>query len=138
MLTGATKIGYLLTYSGLAALLLPLLMVLLGRIDSFYITLLAVCILPLAIGLILLRQDETSRSLGWRVLRAQALRTRMDRAAFSLIIFGSFLIPIRLIISWSDGSLESPLSDISIPLLILAIGWLLALSEFLPSRSAQK
>ena len=138
MLTGMGKIGYLLAYSGFVALTPPVVGLANYPLNSFTATLIVIGTVMLVGGSILLWRDRTARSLRWKFLWTHTVLTDRDKGAYYLIIFGSFGLSWLLsLFSWDVRS-EIGLWFIAVTSIALVIGWLLALSEFLPSRSAQK
>jgi hypothetical protein len=132
MLTGAGKIGYLLAYGGLTALVTPAIGLLVYNINGLSATLLVIGTIMLLSGLILLWRDPSAPSLRWKLLWPEDLG--INKGVLFLILFGSIMVPMQLsLVAWGFRS-DFGLWVIAVSLVALVIGWLLALRDLQQSR----
>jgi hypothetical protein len=138
MLTGTAKIFYLLAFSGFILLVQPTVKAVIGTIDGFDWAQVFVGTALLAVGYVLLQRDPTARSLGRRLYGAPPLKPGKDWVALFVILSGVTLLRDGFRKIWEGASFASEWPYFALVLVILGIGWFLALSEFRQSRSPQE
>jgi hypothetical protein len=128
----------MLACSGLILFIRPLVRILFGTTDALDVAHLVVGTILLIAGFFLIWRDSPTLGVAWKTLWTQTLHSRKDKVAFALILLGAQALPILVTYLWSPESAEASLLFLVVALPALVIGWLLALSEFLPSRSPDK
>lgn len=138
MFTRVAKVGYILAFCGVAVSAIPVVIALAGKLDGYYAAVLAIGIIIFVFGMILLRQDATARSLGWRVLFAKVLPTTPNEIGLTLAFLGGLMTPTALSNALSSGWRQFDLLFLAAVLSFLFTGWRMALIELGQSQSPQK
>jgi hypothetical protein len=130
MLTGVAKIGYLLAYTGLALLAHPVIKIFTGGFDILFAIRFVVGAAVVVVGLAMMRQDPTVRSLGWRLHRLEPRLKGNDKVALVLVLLGAFMLAMFLSTIQSGRGIVGAVLYLAVALPALLAGWGLALHEF--------